>query len=283
MARPKIKKIIDTIPLYAYFKPQGIPMVNLEVVTLSFEEIEALKLKDVQNLEQEAAAEKMGISRSTFQRIIKSARYKIVNSVIEGRALKVEGGNYIPSKRVVKKQCLKGKHHYYVKKDDLDMKQQEKGFGAISKIKCPECGERIINYQIDYKKSKKKGKAMKICITSAGSSLDSNVDPRFGRCPYFIIYDTGSDTFESIENTSRQAMGGAGIQSGQLIVSKGVEAVLSGNFGPNAFRVLQTAGIKTYSGVTGTVKEAIEKYKSGQLTETSDPDVQSHYGMGRNN
>jgi len=123
---------------------------------------------------------------------------------------------------------------------------------------------------------------MKLCITSTGTSLDSNVDPRFGRCPYFIIYDIDSDTFESIENVSREAMGGAGIQAGQLIASKNAGAVITGNFGPNAFRVLQAAKIKMYSGVSGTVSEAIEKYKSGQLTETSAPDVQSHYGMGRN-
>jgi len=123
---------------------------------------------------------------------------------------------------------------------------------------------------------------MKLCITSTGTSLDSNVDPRFGRCPYFIIYDTDSGTFESIENASRQAMGGAGIQAGQFIASKEVVAVITGNFGPNAFRVLQTAKIKMYSGISGTVREAIEKYKSGQLTETSSPDVESHHGMGRN-
>jgi predicted Fe-Mo cluster-binding NifX family protein/predicted DNA-binding protein (UPF0251 family) len=276
VARPVIKKIVNTLPLYAYFKPQGIPMTNLKIETLSFEEIEALKLKDVENMDQETAAEKMGISRSTFQRIVKSARYKLVKSVIEGRALKVEGGNYIPSDKVIKKQCLKGKHHYYVRKDDLV--SEEQNFKSISKIKCPECGERIINFEKDFKK----GKKMKLCITSTGTSLDSNVDPRFGRCPYFIIYDTGSDTFESIENASREAMGGAGIQAGQLIASKNAGAVITGNFGPNAFRVLKAAKIKMYSGVSGTVREAIEKYKNGQLTETSAPDVQSHYGMGRN-
>ena len=276
MARPVIKKIVDTLPLYAYFKPQGIPMTNLKIETLSMEEIEALKLKDVENMDQETAAEKMGISRSTFQRIVKSARYKLVKSVIEGRALKVEGGNYIPSDKVIKKQCLKGKHHYYVRKEDLI--SQGKDFKSISKIKCPECGERIINFEKDFKK----GKKMKLCITSTGTSLDSNVDPRFGRCPYFIIYDADSDTFESIENASREAMGGAGIQAGQLIASKNAGAVITGNFGPNAFRVLQAAKIKMYSGVSGTVREAIEKYKNGQLTETSAPDVQSHYGMGRN-
>ena len=123
---------------------------------------------------------------------------------------------------------------------------------------------------------------MKIAITSTGTSLDSNVDPRFGRCAYFIIYDTDSDTFEFIENTGRQAMGGAGIQAGQLMASKNVGAVITGNFGPNAFRVLEAAKIKMYSGVSGTVREAIEKYKNGQLTEISAPDVSSRYGMGRN-
>jgi len=281
VARPVLKKIINTVPLYAYFKPQGIPMTNLKVETLSFEEIEALKLKDVDNLEQEDAAEKMGISRSTFQRIIKSARYKLVNSIIEGRALKVEGGNYIPTDKVIIKQCLKGGQHYYVKRDDIG--SASKDFQGISKVKCPECGERIINYDKISTKNKRKGKTMKICITSTGTSLDSNVDPRFGRCPYFIIYDIDTDTFEAIDNASRQAVGGAGIQAGQFIASKNAGAVITGNFGPNAYRVLQTAGIKTYSQVSGTVKEAIEKYKSGQLAETSAPDVSSHYGMGRNN
>lgn len=281
MARPTIKKIVNTVPLCAYFKPQGIPMTNLEIESLTLEEIEALNLKDVQSLDQDCAAKKMGISRSTFQRIVKKARYKLVKSVIEGKALKVEGGHYIPTDKVIQKQCLKGKHHYYIKKGDLD--PQQKDYNKISKIKCPQCGERIIDYEKDYKKSKEKGNKMKICITSEGASLGSNVDPRFGRCPFFIIYDTDNDTFEAIENTSRQAMGGAGIQSGQLMVSKGVGAVLSGNFGPNAFRVLQTANIKTYSGISGTVKETIEKYKSGLLTDTSAPDVDSHYGMRKNN
>ena len=123
---------------------------------------------------------------------------------------------------------------------------------------------------------------MRVAITSTGTSLDSNVDPRFGRCAYFIIYDIDKDTFEFIENASRQAMGGAGIQAGQLMASRNVGAVITGNFGPNAFRVLEAAKIKMYSGVSGTVREAIEKYKNGQLTEISTPDVSSHYGMGRN-
>jgi len=158
-ARPAIKKIVSTVPLYAYFKPQGIPMTKLKIETLSLEEIEALKLKDVENLKQEVAAAKMGISRSTFQRIIKSARYKLVKSIIEGKALKVEGGNYIPEKDIIKKQCLKGKHHYFVSKEDIS--SDEKKYQNISKIKCPECGERIINYEKDFRKKNKKGEKWK--------------------------------------------------------------------------------------------------------------------------
>ncbi len=122
---------------------------------------------------------------------------------------------------------------------------------------------------------------MKICISSLGTNLDSSVDPRFGRCPYFIIYNTENDTFEYFENGSRNAMGGAGIQAAQFVVEKGADAVISGNIGPNSFRVLAAANIKIYSGVSGTVKEAIEKLKNGKLALTITPDVQSHYGSQR--
>jgi len=122
---------------------------------------------------------------------------------------------------------------------------------------------------------------MKIAVSSNGTGLESNVDSRFGRCPYFIFYDTDNDTFEHIDNQARQAIGGAGIQTGQLIVNRGAKAVITGNIGPNAFRVLSSASIKVYSGVSGKVNNAIQKLKTGQLTETSAPDVGSHFGMGQ--
>jgi len=123
---------------------------------------------------------------------------------------------------------------------------------------------------------------MKICISSSGTDLDSNVDPRFGRCPYFIIYDTDIDKFEYFENESRNAMGGAGIQAAQFVVNKGISTVISGAIGPNSFKVFNAANINIYSGVTGTVREAIDKLKNGKLVLTPAPDVQSHSGMGRN-
>ena len=120
---------------------------------------------------------------------------------------------------------------------------------------------------------------MKICVTAQADNLEAQVDPRFGRCQYFIIVDTETNKFEAIENSSISAMGGAGIQSGQLIASKGVKAVLTGNVGPNAFNTLQAADLDVIVGVSGSVKEAVEKYKKGELKPTQGPSVGSKFGM----
>jgi predicted Fe-Mo cluster-binding NifX family protein len=123
---------------------------------------------------------------------------------------------------------------------------------------------------------------MKICITSQGANLDSNVDPRFGRCQYFIFVETDTLEFEPTQNPNLDAMGGAGIQSGQLVAGKQVKAVLTGNVGPNAFQTLQAAGIDIITGVAGTVRQAIEMYKKGDVTPTQSPSVNSKYGLPGN-
>ncbi len=122
---------------------------------------------------------------------------------------------------------------------------------------------------------------MKICVTAQGNNLESLVDPRFGRCQYFIIVDPDTLEFEAAQNPSVSAGGGAGIQSGQLMVNKGVGVVLTGNVGPNAFATLQAAGIKIIIGVSGKVSEAIEKYKKGEFSSSvGGPNVAAHFGMG---
>ena len=120
---------------------------------------------------------------------------------------------------------------------------------------------------------------MKICVTSDGNTLDSKVDPRFGRCQYFMFIDTDTLAFEAIQNPSIEAMGGAGIQSGQFVAGKGVKAVLTGNVGPNAFQTLQAAGIDVVTGISGAIKEAIEKYKKGEFKSTQSPSVSSKFGL----
>ena len=128
---------------------------------------------------------------------------------------------------------------------------------------------------------KKEGGTMKICITSEGKTLDSKVDPRFGRCQNFILVNPDTLEFEAIENSNINQAGGAGIQSGQLMASKGIKAVLTGNVGPNAFQTLNAGGIDIYTGVSGSVKETIEAYKSGKLKKTESPSVGSKFGMGK--
>ncbi len=119
---------------------------------------------------------------------------------------------------------------------------------------------------------------MKIAITAMGDNLDVEVDPRFGRAQYFILVQKDSDDFEVLPNTQNfNAAQGAGIQSAQNVVDAGCDAVLSGHFGPKAFSVLTAAGVKTISGVTGKVREALEQFRAGKLVSTDAPDVEGHW------
>ena len=121
---------------------------------------------------------------------------------------------------------------------------------------------------------------MKVAVSASSPNLDGQVDPRFGRCPYFLIVDTETWEFEAVENPNVSASGGAGIQSGQLIASKGATAVLTGNCGPNAFQTLSAAGVAVLTGVSGTVRTAVESYLSGSLSQAAEkPSVPSHFGM----
>jgi len=120
---------------------------------------------------------------------------------------------------------------------------------------------------------------MKICVSATANSLDAPIDPRFGRCPYFIIVDLDTMQFEAVPNLASGAMGGAGIQAAQLIASKGVKIVITGSVGPNAFQALSAAGIKIMTGAYGTVREVIEKYKKGELKEMDASTVGERFGI----
>lgn len=121
---------------------------------------------------------------------------------------------------------------------------------------------------------------MKICVTASSGGLDAQLDPRFGRCQYFLIVDSDKMDFEVMPNMGAKTMGGAGIQAAQAVANKGVEVVITGNVGPNAFQTLSVAGIKIITGAFGTVRDVIEMYNSGQLKEPSGATVGEHFGMG---
>lgn len=120
---------------------------------------------------------------------------------------------------------------------------------------------------------------MKVCVSSSGNSIESILDPRFGRATFFIFADTDTMEIESIENPAASVGGGAGITSAQLMVDRGIEAVITGNVGPNAMNVLRTANIQLYKGSPVTVKENIDKFKKGLLDKISNAGP-SHFGMG---
>jgi predicted Fe-Mo cluster-binding NifX family protein len=106
------------------------------------------------------------------------------------------------------------------------------------------------------------------------------VDPRFGRCQYFIVVDPETMRFEAVENTNVMASGGAGIGTAQMVANKGVGVVLTGNCGPNAHQALAAAGVQVITGVAGRVRDAIEGYKTRRYQAASQPSVSAHFGMG---
>jgi predicted Fe-Mo cluster-binding NifX family protein len=121
---------------------------------------------------------------------------------------------------------------------------------------------------------------LKVAVSSSGNSLTSLVEPRFGRCPYFVIVDTDSMKHEIVPNKAVGSAHGAGIGAAQLVASKDVKVILTGNVGPNAYSALSASSIRIVSGVTGTVKEAVERFKKGELKDTGGPTVGGHFGMG---
>ena len=121
---------------------------------------------------------------------------------------------------------------------------------------------------------------MKIAVSSSGRDLDSQVDPRFGRCAYFIIVETDDMSFEAFDNENMALGGGAGIQSAQFVASKGARAVITGNCGPNAVQTLSVSRIDVFVGNSGTVRAVIEKYTRGDIKSSSTANVADHYGMG---
>lgn len=121
---------------------------------------------------------------------------------------------------------------------------------------------------------------MKVAVSTSGTDLLSQVDPRFGRCPLYMIVDTDTMAFEVVSNTANSSAHGAGIQAAQLVATKGVKAVLTGNVGSNAYGALLASSIKVISGVTGSVMDAIERFKKGELEETGGPTVGGHFGTG---
>lgn len=123
---------------------------------------------------------------------------------------------------------------------------------------------------------------MKICVSSIGKDKNSQVDLRFGRCPYFIIFDTDTGKYKAVENRGMTSSGGAGIAAAQTVIDENAEVVLTGSIGPNAMDLLKASDIKAFKPAGSTVEKAIEEYGSMQIEEICEA-APAHFGMGNQN
>ncbi len=123
-------------------------------------------------------------------------------------------------------------------------------------------------------------KIAKIAVSSSGKDLDALIAPLFGKCAYFIIVDTEDMSFETFDNESIALSEDAGVQAARFVASKGADVVIATNCGPKAVRALSEAGVKLVVGLIGTVRQAIDNYKTGKLVKTAKANVEDHYGTG---
>ena len=119
---------------------------------------------------------------------------------------------------------------------------------------------------------------MIIAITSEGATPESQLDPRFGRAKYFLIYDDESEMWKAVDNKQNfQAAQGAGIQAAPAIANKKCNVLITGHCGPKAFRTLSAANIDIYLCKSGTVEESLEKFKKDELNKIENADVEGHW------
>jgi len=119
---------------------------------------------------------------------------------------------------------------------------------------------------------------MKIAFSTSGEDLNAPLDARFGRAPKFLIYDLEADTFTVIDNRkTMDTAQGAGIQSAETVARAGVKAIVTGNCGPKAFRVLSAAGVRIFNTTAATVREALDLYRDGELKEADSANVEGHW------
>ncbi|MBW2144146.1 MAG: NifB/NifX family molybdenum-iron cluster-binding protein [Deltaproteobacteria bacterium] len=123
---------------------------------------------------------------------------------------------------------------------------------------------------------------MKIAVSASGNTLESLIDPLFGRCPYFIVVDPERMSFEAFENPN-VTVNDAGIKSARFVASKGAEIVVTGNCGPKAVQKLSEEGIKIIVGLMGTIRQVVETYKKGNLLTTADANVEEYFGKRHEN
>ena len=228
MPRPRKFRRVCCLPDNAGFNPlDGDPLE--QPVILTVDEYEAIRLIDQQGLSQEQCGEYMKIARTTVQQIYSVARKKLADALVDGRPLRIRGGDY--------RLC-----------------QENENF-------CPGCccrrHRRLIN------STENGGNPMKIAIPLDDTKKDVCVS--FGRAPYFLFSENGNN--EILENPAAEAQGGAGLQAAQFVVDHGAGVLITVRCGQNAADVFQAAGMKIYKNCCPSAEENLAAFADGKLEE----------------
>ncbi len=205
------------------------------------DEIEAIRLADLEGEYQEQVAKKMNVSRQTIGRILSSAHRKTAEALVQGKAIRLEGGQIQFSDGVL---CRCGG----------DEAEKSERCSAVESVQ----------YQV---LSTNENRVAKIAISAMESNLDSEVDIRFGRSKYFIIYNLEKNSFDVIDNRDPDNRGGRGTRASKMIIEARVEAVITGQAGAKSVQMLAVAGTKIFSVEGGTVREAIQQYRIGEVQD----------------
>ena len=256
MPRPRKCRMVSQIPSVIYFKPRGIPMRQLAELYLPLEGFEALRLADLEGCKHEEAAKKMNVSRQTFGRILSQARHSVAEALVNGFALRIDGGDFMIVDRNGQAASV------------VDRRQTDSLAGHPQN-----------SLNLREKKSQKKELQMeKIAVSAEGPNLDDALDPRFGRAAGFLMVNPQTLEHEYVDNGAAQAMAqGAGIQAAEIVARAGAKVVLTGYVGPKAFQALRAAGINIIQNLQNlTVREAIERYTSGKVEMATGPNRRGH-------
>jgi predicted DNA-binding protein (UPF0251 family)/predicted Fe-Mo cluster-binding NifX family protein len=237
MARPPKQRFVTGQPAVTVYKPSGVRARELRWTNLTLDEFEAIRLVDSEGADQETVARQMGVSRPTVTRILASARSKIARVLVSGQALLIEGGPVV---------------------------RRPPG----RRGRAPERGTA--------RRSRKRTAAI-VAVSAQGPDLDSKVEPHFGRAKYLLIVNARTGEFMAHDNAeNRDAARAVGARTGRTAVELGAEAVISGSVGPQAFNVLRAGNVEIHTGATGTVKDAIEQFKSGGLARADEAPGDEH-------
>ncbi|HEY3314958.1 MAG TPA: DUF134 domain-containing protein [Bacillota bacterium] len=173
MVRPRKVRRVAFLPGVTYFKPQGIPLRHLDEVRIGVDEVEALRLRSLEGLDQEEAASRMGVSRQTFQRVLEEAYRKVAEGIILGKALRIEGGDYeqVP----LKLSCRHCGHSW------------EQTLAGSTEVACPRCDGVLTDFVRGCRMQTEKKEDQKMTKIAVVSDDGKTVSAHFGRAELYVV------------------------------------------------------------------------------------------------